>query len=349
MHLIHSDFKKGLVKLRLTEPEDLWYLSQLIDPGDLLTGKATRKIKIGTGENASTTKRTFTATIEAETIECSDTAVRVNGKLREEPEDIPKGSYQAIALEETSEFVLQKSSWAAYQKQKLQEATEKKYTFLLCLLDREEALMALTKKSGYEVLLQLHGDVPKKMKGSQAGGKFQEEIIAALDTYAGRYTPDKIILASPVFYKEDLLQKISAPTLREKIVLASCSDVSIKSLDEVMTSPALAQTLHSSRLRQDKVLVDELLHEISKDNLAIYGWKEVQTAVHAGAVRILLCTDGFIRIKRQENAYEPLDQLLKKVDALKGTICILSSADESGKTVDGVGGIAALLRYKMEW
>ena len=83
-----------------------------------------------------------------------------------------------MALEEQSEFILQKTTWAAYQKQKLQEATEKKYTFLLCLLDREEAVIALTKKSGYEVLLQLHGDVPKKMKGSIAGGKFQEEIIS---------------------------------------------------------------------------------------------------------------------------------------------------------------------------
>ncbi len=349
MHLIHSDFKKGIVKLRITDAEDLWYLSHLIDPGDMLTGKATRKIKIGEGENAKTTKKTFTATIEAETIDFSDTAVRVNGKLREGPEDVPKGSYQAISVEEKSEFTLQKVTWAAYQKQKLQEATEKKYTFLLCLLDREEALLALTKKSGYEILLKLHGDVPKKMKGAMTGGKFQEEIITALDTYALRYQPDKIILASPVFYKEDLLKKISLPALREKIVLASCSDVSEKALDEVLTSPDLAQTLHSSRLREEKVIVDELLHEISKDNLATYGWNEVQTAVQAGAVRTLLCTDAFIRKKRQESNYEPLDMLLKKVDALKGTICILSSADDTGKTVDGLGGIAALLRYKMTW
>lgn len=347
MNLIHSDFKKGKVKLRITDPEDLWYLSHLIDPGDLLTGKATRKIKIGSGENAKTTKKTFTVTIEAETVDFSDQAVRINGKIVEGPDDVPRGSYQGLALELDSEFILQKVSWALYQKQKLEEATERKFVFLLCLLDREEALLALTKKSGYEILLRLHGDVPKKIKGTQAKDNFQEEIIAALETYSGRHNPQKIILASPVFYKEDLLKKITSASLKEKIVLASCSDISEHALDEVLTSPALAQTLRSSRLREEKVIVDELLHEISKDNLATYGGKEVQRAVEAGMVRVLLCTDAFIHEKKLAGAYGPIDSLLRQVEALKGIIYILASEDDAGKTVDGLGGIAALLRYKI--
>lgn len=347
MNLIHSDFKKGKVKLRITDPEDLWYLSHLIDPGDLLTGKATRKIKIGSGENAKTTKKTFTATIETETVDFSDQAVRVNGKIVEGPEDVPRGSYQGIALEQDSEFVLQKVSWAVYQKRKLEEATERKFVFLLCLLDREDALLALTKKSGYEILLRLHGDVPKKMKGTQAKDNFQEEIVEALETYAERHHPQKIVLASPVFYKEDLLKKITSAALKEKIVLASCSDVSEQALDEVLTSPALAQTLRSSRLREEKMMVDELLHEVSKDNLATYGEKEVRQAADAGMIRILLCTDAFIRRKKLAGDYALLDSLLRSVEALKGTIYILASEDDAGKTVDGLGGMAALLRYKV--
>ncbi|MBU1973977.1 MAG: hypothetical protein KKH52_01115, partial [Nanoarchaeota archaeon] len=146
MDLIKSDFKKGLVKLKVSELDDLWYLSQLIDPGDFVKGKTTRKIKIGDSENAKTTKKTLTLKIEAETINFSEsgTSLRINGLVKEGPEDVPRDSHHTISLDEASEFTLEKVNWLSYQKQKLKEATEKKYHYLLCLFDREEALFALT-------------------------------------------------------------------------------------------------------------------------------------------------------------------------------------------------------------
>ena len=60
MRIITSDFKKGFVKIKITDPEDLWYLSQIIEPGDLLTAKTTRKVKIGDGEDAKVDKKTLT-------------------------------------------------------------------------------------------------------------------------------------------------------------------------------------------------------------------------------------------------------------------------------------------------
>ena len=46
MDIIKKDFKKGTVKLKINNLEDIWYLSHLIDAGDFVKGKATRKIKI---------------------------------------------------------------------------------------------------------------------------------------------------------------------------------------------------------------------------------------------------------------------------------------------------------------
>ncbi|MEK6900965.1 MAG: mRNA surveillance protein Pelota, partial [Nanoarchaeota archaeon] len=65
MDLIRTDFKKGTVILRVTDLDDLWYLSHIIERGDVLTAKTTRKIKLGEGENAKVVKKTLTLTIEA--------------------------------------------------------------------------------------------------------------------------------------------------------------------------------------------------------------------------------------------------------------------------------------------
>src|SRR3989338_479902 len=196
MDLLTSDFKKGLVKLKITDPEDLWYLTHLLDPGDFVKAKTTRKVKIGSSENAPVDKKVMTLKIEAETIDYDqeNRTVRVNGKVQEALDTVPLGSYHALELEVGTEFILEKPNWLTYQRQKLQEATQKKYSYLLCLCDREEALLAMTKQSGYDTLLKIKGDVPKKGKITEVKKEFYGEIIKALEVYAGRYSPERIIL-----------------------------------------------------------------------------------------------------------------------------------------------------------
>jgi protein pelota len=349
MNISNSNFKKGIVKIRIDDPDDLWYLSHLIDPGDFVTAKTTRKIKIGDSENATVTKKTITLKIEAETIELGDGLVRINGKISQGPEDIPRGSYHSISVEEGSDLTLEKATWLSFQKQRLKEATERKFSYLLCLFDREEALFALTKKSGYEILTTLKGQVAKKSRDVQITKDFYQEIIKALEVYLGRLNPERIIVASPAFYKDDLLKKITNSELKGKIVLAICSDISETSLDEVMKRPELATTLKFSRAREEKMLVDELLGEIKKEGLATYGWTDVRKAVDAGAVSKFLLSDQFIKKKREVGKYLEVDEKMKHVDHLQAEIHIISSESEAGKKLDGLGGVAALLRYKLDW
>ena len=44
--------------------------------------------------------------------------------------------------------------------------------------------------------------------------------------------------------------------------------------------------------------------------------------------------------------YEKIEAIFKTVDSLKGKIHIISSKHEPGKKLNGLTGIAALLRYK---
>jgi protein pelota len=350
MEIISSDFKKGTVKLKINDPEDLWYLSHLIDPEDQLKGKTTRKIKIGDGDNAKVVRKTLTLKIKSESIDFTDAdCLKVNGKITESPEDIPHGSYHSISLHVGDQLILEKVKWLKYQKQKLKEASEKKYTFIICIIDREEAIFALTKKSGNEIILRLKGDVPKKAKEVTIKKDFHQEIIASLQSYFERYNPEKVILASPAFYKDDLYKKISSADLKKRMVLAACSDVSKSSLDEVMRSPELHKILENSRVRTEQIVVEELLSEIKKNNLAGYGFDDVKKAVFAGAVSKLLITDDFIQQKRADEEYDELDQLMKQVDSAQGEIFIISSKHESGKKLDGLGGVGVILRYKLEW
>lgn len=351
MDILHSDFKKRKVKLKANDLDDLWYLSHIIDIGDFVVGKTTRKVKLGEGENAKTVKKTMTLKLDVEKVDFHTYGdiLRVNGKVLEGPEDVPKGSYHTISLGEGSEFVLEKIKWLTYQREKLNEASEKKYTFLICVFDREEAILALSKKYGYEVLLELKGEVVRKRKETEVKKDFYGELIKIIEDYDVRYIPESIVLASPAFFKEDLMKKIGDENLKKKIVLSTCGSVSRNAIDEVLKRPELKGALKKSRTREEELLVEELLAEIKKEGLVAYGFDEVAQAVAAGAVSKLLVGDTLIQELRRKEEYEKLDGLMKQVDGLKGEIHIISGEHEGGKKLKGLGGVGALLRYKLAY
>ncbi len=351
MHIIHQDNKKAQVKFKVTDPDDLWYLSTLIEPLDLLSASTTRKLKIGDSENAKVIKKTIYVTIEVQTIEFTQTnsALHINGKIKSIHDDIPKDSYQSISLEINDEATLQKPAFLSYHLQKIQEASEKKYSYLICLFDREEAIFALTKTRGHEILLNLKGDVPKKAQKVEIKKDFYEELISLLQSYTQRYNPERIILASTAFYKEDLIKKITAPELKQKITLASCSDVSETALSEIMRSTQLTTALKTSRTREEQLLIEELLSEINKDGKAVYGFEQTKQAIESGAAKTLLITEKCIQHFRLTNHHQQLDQLLKTIESAQGKIHLISSEHDAGKKLDGLGGIAALLRYKLSY
>ena len=61
----------------------------------------------------------------------------------------------------------------------------------------------------------------------------------------------------------------------------------------------------------------------------------------------MLITDDLIHKKRQEEKFEEIDFLMRKVESMQGKIHLISSEHSGGKKLDGLGGIGSILRYKI--
>src|SRR3989344_768953 len=148
-----------------------------------------------------------------------------------------------------------------------------------------------------------------------------------------------------------ILKESSWPARRfkKKIVLATCSSVDESAVSEVMKRPELKETLKQSRFWEEINLVEELLIQINKKGMAAYGLKEVKQAVDSGAVEKLLVIDSLIQKKKEEGKFEELNWLMRNTEKSKGEVHIISSEHEGGKKLNGLGGIGAILRFKMEW
>ena len=204
MKIIFQDHKKGEVKIAITSLDDLWYLSQILDTGDEVSGKTERKIKIGEGtENVKTVKKQVFLAITVEKVEFHSYAntLRVSGKVKEGPEDIPHGSYHTFDVEEGTTIQIVKEQWLKYQEEKLKEAaSEQGGMILIVTLDREEASYALLRPSGYTMLAEVQGEVGKKGYSTVEGKDFYSDVVKHIDMYSTRYAVENIIISHPSFF-----------------------------------------------------------------------------------------------------------------------------------------------------
>lgn len=349
MQIISQNLKKGEIKLKADTLDDLWYLSHIIDQRDIIKGQTIRKIKVGESDRkASVSRKKVFIAIETEKTEYQDNFLRILGKVIEGPEDVKKGSHHSFVIEKNTIISITKEKWLKFQLDKLKEAASAKQpNILICVLDREEAIFAISKRKGYEVLISIEGEVQKKEEKAVAKGSFYADIIKLLEEYSARYKTNNIIVASPVFWKDELMKHIKDTQLKKKIVLATCSSVSRNAIDEVLKRPETKEVLKQVRIAKETGLVDDFLKAISKKEPAAYGIKEVSEAAEAAAVKELLITDSFIHKMKEQGKYSKLDDVMKTVDKSKGEINIISSEHETGKRLDGLGGIGAILRYNI--
>ncbi|MFH1510673.1 MAG: mRNA surveillance protein pelota [Candidatus Woesearchaeota archaeon] len=349
MKQLYSNLRHGELKVLAENADDLWTLSQVIDISDMVSGRTVRKVKLGGSEDRSSNivKKQIFITVSVEKFEL-DSMLRVSGKIVDGPEDVSRGVYQSIDVEPGSAITIKKERWPQYQLDKVREACERKPSnILILIMDREEAYFARLKTNGFDVLSHVEGDVPKKANDQKVAKEFYPELVSMLAEYDKRYKPSQIIVASPSFWKEDFVKKLSDTAIKSKVVLATCSSVTMSAINEVISRPEVASALAKERVASEVAIVEDLLMQIARDGLVSYGEKEVDSAVSAGAVRVLLVCDSFLKSKRDSGNFAELDSLMRSVEQHKGAVRIISSEHDAGKKLMGLGGIAALLRYRI--
>ena len=336
MKVLKKNLRLGRVVVAVHSLDDLWHLSQIVELGDVVRGKTSRKVKASEKEAS---RKTVTLSIRVEGVDFKERCLRLNGVTVDEMDDIPKGSHHALSVEEGYVLEIVKGSWQRYHLKRLEQAVKKQDKSLILIFDREDAIFAMLKSQGYELLAQVKGKVAKKGVESVTGN-FYGELWSKLEEYFVRLEPDVVVVASPAFWKEEFMKEFKGEQVKKKIVLATCSSVSVNAIEEVMKRPELKEALRQQRTAEESKFVERLMAEIGKDGLAGYGKKEVKDAVASGNVKQLLITDRFIRGGRRES-----EELMKSAELSGGEVVIVNSENESGKKLDSLGGAAALLRY----
>jgi len=268
---------------------------------------------------------------------------RITGKVVDGSEEVPRGSFHSLDITEGSRLELVKDRWLEYQAEKLEEAlVSARLNTLLVLFDREHAIFAVLKPNGYDLLLTLKGDVPKKGVDEGKQHSFYRDIARHLQEFSGRMGIDHTIAASPSFWKEYLERELPAD-LKRTTIFTTVSVADETAVYEILRRPELQQALRQQRSVREQQMVERILLALAKDKL-VYGKADLRAAIAEGNVSEVTVSENAIIKAREEDDFDKLDTLLRAASDVKAKIHLLST-DDAMQKVDGLGGIVGVKRW----
>lgn len=369
----------GTATLLPEEPEDMWHAYNLIRPNDLLRASAIRRVTTESATGSSTSQRVHTTlTLRVTSLDFDPQAAQlhVSGRVAEENKHVKLGAHHTLDLELQRNFTLEKDGgWDSIALDTLKESIDQTSKAELWAVIMQEGLANICLITTHQTILrqQLTVSMPKKRPGKPTGdyekslNRFYATILDSLTRHmseqlkAGELKP--LLLASPGFTAQSLQSYIKAQAttkadktlqaLADKTIVAHSASGHLHSLSEVLASPAITAKLSDTRFARETALMDHFFALLRRDDgRAWYGPREVETAVEKGAVGrgggVLLISNSLFRSQDVEvrRRWVELVDRVKKDEG--GEVRVFSSMHESGKRLEGLGGIAAILTFPID-
>jgi len=353
MHL-----KKGFVKVLPQSLDDLWHLYNIIYGGDQVYAKTTREVKIEEEYSRPQTGRRVSVflglQVERVFWDRSLNRLRVHGVICDVPEDIGGiGSHHTFNVVIDQPLTIVKSKWLKHQVDRLERASHVETPLVLLVsIDDEEFAVAVLRQYGLEVKIEKKVRLPGKLEAEKRDealkGYFKEALHSLRETWANLKCP--IVILGLGFVKNGFAKYVHEMAQDVAAAVADIRSVNssgVTGINEAVRSGVLTKTLRHARMAEETQLVEEVLARLGKGTTDVaYGLDEVARATQYGAVEKLLLTDSILRESTDEKRTE-LEKMMRGVEEKAGHITVVSTEHEAGAKLQGLGGIAALLRFRI--
>ena len=335
---------EGELSLTVESLDDMWHLKYILEPQDIVFAVTKRRIEGATDKlrPEKADKKTVRLGIQVEKVEFHrfSNRLRVHGTI---VDGIDAGAYHTINIEEGNEISIIKK-WKSDQLERVKEAqiASMRPKVIIATIEEGEASIGLVRQFGVEESSSLRQSLGKGEGNTR--NEFFGELASQLKWAAEKV--DAVILAGPGFTKEDFFEFIRKrePELAKKTVLEDTTSIGISGFQEVLRRGAVDRIMEESRIGREALLIEDLMKEISINGKVSYGMADVRNAQGLGAIHTLLITDELLRTEREGKS---IDGFLKEVEHSQGKIVVFSTEFEPGKKLESLGGIAALLRFRV--
>ncbi|MGC9123160.1 MAG: mRNA surveillance protein pelota [Thermoplasmata archaeon] len=333
--------KENYLKIRITNPDDLWFLFNFLEKGDRVKGYIFRKED--KQEDSVRAKKQekikYNVTIEYEDSEFQELQLRlrIRGIIISGPEEL-LNSHQTINVTINDEIEIIKKNLDKFMLDELKkyDDSEKRDAFFISVDDEYATIGQIStnriKTLGEIRLNKISKDLDNKEKENFG------EVISFFKKIDDRKSP--IIILGPGFWKEELYNQMD-DEMKKRVILIDTSYAGEIGVNEALRSGMLKKLLTKFRVEMETLLVEEFLKEIGKNGNYAYGMNEIKKGLDYGAIKILLVLDKLLKDENIRN-------IMKMAENSGSEIHIINSKSDAGKILNNLGGIGAILRFKID-
>ncbi len=332
--------------------DDLWHLQYVLEPGDRVAGDTTRRIQRNDEQMRDTggEREHMWVALAVDDIEFHRFAnrLRVGGEIVACSRDDQLGFHHTLNVEAREEISIDKR-FKPDQERRLEEAVEAS--------ENPDVVIATVEEGRAHVhdVAQYGAEERATISGPTGKGEFardRSELFAELGTVLARLDVDAIILAGPGFTKQDALKYLEReyPDVAEQVTMVDTAAVGDRGVHEVLKRGAVADVQEETRIEAEAAAIDELTARIAQGAKAAYGPESVAQAAEYGAIEELLILDEKLRQERGPDGEWAIsvDDVVRTTEQKGGEVTVFSSEFPPGAQLSNLGGIAALLRYRLE-
>jgi len=353
LRILGKDLRHGVVKLVPESSDDIWLLSTVLQPGDLVRAKTLREIHFGDRGSGRSSRVPMILTVRVEKIEFQPftTRLRVRGVVVEGPEKYGVvGKYHTLSVDAGTEVtVIKPQGWSTsvlekLEKQGLGEAA------LIVAIDYDEYAIAVLRGQGVKIVdtgsLRLPG------KDDPSWGERLEEalnvIAKRVADVAAREKPLIIVVAGPGSLKESLAEKIRARLPGARVDTDNVSMGGEPGVYEELRRGLAREVLKEAASIVAERIIEEFERRLAREPSRVaYTLDMVEKAVDSGAAEEILLLDELLH-SPDPGIRARVESLLRKADATRAKIHFVSLESPVGYKLKALGGILALLRYPLD-
>ncbi len=361
MKVLKRDMKGGRIVIKIETLDDLWHLYNVVGPGDTVVSKTTRRVKVGDEEarKQDSVRKPMVLKLKVEDVafHAFSNRVRVKGVILEGPSElISLGSHHTFNVEPGHVLTIIKDHWPRYMLERLKEAekAERRPVSLLVTVEDGLAELFLVADFGIREAVRVRTSISRK-RGDQKSydatmRDFFSQVVLAVRSQLEQNEIGLIIIAGPGFVKDHFSEYLRNAGLKNlpSVIVESTNSIGVPGAKEILYRGVISKAIESLKLEMETQLIESVIEHIAKDDgLATYGDEQVANAVQYGAVEHLLITDKKLR-EGDEQQRRKIDELIRNTEKTRGAFHIVSTDHPAGDQLQSIGGIAAVLRFKVE-
>lgn len=333
------------IRVKVDTEDDLWELYNVLYVGDVVVGRTTREVKTST----SSWRRPVTLTIRVEWAEMQPMGnrLRVHGVILDCPEDLEaRGKHHTLTVKPGDTLmVIKEGSWSEADLRRLLEAQRRTPSNIFIVsVDDSGALVAALTNSGMAVVFEEEVKLIDKAEGAE----YRERLSELAEKVAGvlkEKGASVVLFVGPSFFKSDLMGEVLKRLRGVKALTADTSYGGYAGVLEAMRREEIRKAFVENQVILESSLVDEFNRRIAKDEPVAYGLDAAERAAQLGAVETLMVSrDVLQNSESRQRVIKIMDDVYRK----HGTVRLFSANREAVVWLNGLGGVAALLRFKVE-